>query len=58
MAEEKKLLPLKEMLELMYGVKIDDPTPEELKNTRKWMEEFHKRSQEKQVQQTGQEDIL
>ena len=40
MPEEKKgLPPLKELLEQMYGVKLHEPTPEELKHIRKLVEE-------------------
>lgn len=62
MAEEKKQLPpFKEFMEQMYGVKIDDPTPEELAAIGQWLEKSQQESRAKreqgQNQQSGPENM-
>ena len=49
----------KEFLEKMYGVELKDPTPEELEEVGRVMEETARRMKEEGLQslQRGQEDV-
>ena len=57
MDEEKRPLPgYKEFLERMYGVEIPEPTPEELAEARRFLEQYRKQHEERKASQDGPKD--
>ena len=58
MPEEKRgLPPVKELLEMLHGVKLHEPTEEELEKTGQVMEEAARRMKANGARRSGPKDI-
>lgn len=56
MGKEKNGLTLEQFMKAMYGVKPQEPTPEDLENTKRFLEEYRRHKQEEHSSGNGPGD--